>query len=53
MFERLRGQRGEAQPGEKANCEEPADAFEDMLLAAETSLDFWNNPIDDEDWNDA
>ncbi len=25
----------------------------DLLAASETSLDFWNNPIDDEVWNDA
>jgi hypothetical protein len=31
--------------------EEPADTFDDLLLAAETSLDFWDNPLDDEDWH--
>lgn len=25
----------------------------DLLCAAETSLSFWDNPIDDEVWNDA
>jgi hypothetical protein len=25
----------------------------DLLRAAETSLSFWDNPIDDEVWNDA
>ena len=33
--------------------EEPADTFDDLLLAAESSLDFWDNPLDDEDWNHA
>ena len=27
--------------------------FDDLLSAAESSLDFWDNPFDDEDWNDA
>ena len=31
---------------------EPADTFDD-LLAAESSLGFWGNSFDDEDWNDA
>jgi hypothetical protein len=29
------------------------DAFDDLLMAAESSLDFWDNPWDDEDWNNA
>lgn len=29
------------------------DAFADLLHASQTSLDFWDNPIDDEDWNNA
>lgn len=33
--------------------EEPADTFDDLLAAAQSSLDFWDNPFDDEDWNDA
>lgn len=32
---------------------EPADKFTDLMAAAESSLDFWNNPWDDEDWNNA
>ena len=28
-------------------------AGDDLLRAAETSLSFWDNPIDDEVWNDA
>lgn len=27
------------------------DSFEDLVQASETSLDFWDNPMDDEDWN--
>jgi len=27
------------------------DIFDDLLMASETSLDFWDNPIDDEVWN--
>lgn len=26
---------------------------DDLLEAAASSTDFWNNPADDEDWNDA
>lgn len=33
--------------------EEPADPFDDLLSAAQSSLDFWDNPFDDEDWNNA
>ena len=29
------------------------DEFADLLLASESSLDFWNNDIDDEVWNNA
>ena len=29
------------------------DAFTDLLAASEGSLDFWDNPADDEDWNNA
>ncbi|MBI4787080.1 MAG: hypothetical protein HY782_08550 [Chloroflexi bacterium] len=32
---------------------ESGDAFHDLLVASESSLDFWNNPFDDEDWNNA
>ena len=27
--------------------------FADLLSAAESSLDFWDNAFDDEDWNNA
>ena len=29
------------------------DAFADLLYASQSSLDFGDNPIDDEDWNNA
>lgn len=29
------------------------DDFSDLVGASESSLDFWDNPVDDEDWNDA
>jgi hypothetical protein len=33
---------------------EKSDAdFNDLLAASTTSTDFWNNPEDDEDWNNA
>jgi hypothetical protein len=32
---------------------ESGDTFNDLLGASESSLDFWNNPYDDEDWNNA
>jgi hypothetical protein len=31
----------------------PSDDFRDLVSAAQTSLDFWDNPYDDEDWNHA
>lgn len=30
-----------------------ADAADDLSAAAGSSTDFWDNPEDDEDWNDA
>ena len=27
------------------------DSFADLLLASQSSLAFWDNPLDDEDWN--
>ena len=33
--------------------EEPIDTFDDLLSVAQSSLDFWDNPFDDEDWNNA
>ncbi|NCP15447.1 hypothetical protein GW866_00165 [bacterium] len=32
---------------------EVGESFSDLMLAAESSLDFWKNPLDDEDWNNA
>ncbi len=32
--------------------EEQAEDWGELLAAAETSLDFWDNPYDDEDWNE-
>lgn len=32
---------------------EEAVYFDDLLFAAESSIDFWDNPYDDEDWNNA
>ena len=29
------------------------DDFGDLVQAASTSTDFWDNPWDDEDWNNA
>jgi hypothetical protein len=29
------------------------DEFTGLIQAAESSLGFWDNPLDDEDWNDA
>lgn len=33
--------------------EDTSDSFNDLVLAAQSSLDFWDNPWDDEDWNNA
>jgi hypothetical protein len=32
---------------------EKSDEFGDLILATQSSLDFWDNPMDDEDWNHA
>lgn len=32
---------------------EQPDSFSDLTAAAQSSLDFWDNPLDDEDWNNA
>jgi len=29
------------------------ESVPDLMAAAESSLGFWDNPLDDEDWNDA
>ena len=33
--------------------ESPNGVAQDLLLASQSSLEFWDNPLDDEDWNDA
>jgi hypothetical protein len=33
--------------------EESTHAFDGLLPPAQSSLDFWDNPYDDEDWNNA
>ena len=37
--------------GDRLDQDVPAD--DDLLIAAESSLDFWDNPIDDEVWNES
>jgi hypothetical protein len=32
---------------------EPQEGLTDLVAAAESSLAFWDNPLDDEDWNNA
>lgn len=32
---------------------EETDVADDLIAAAQSSLDFWDNPYDDEDWNNA
>jgi hypothetical protein len=32
---------------------EASDPFSDLLSASESSQEFWDNPLDDEDWNNA
>ena len=33
--------------------QELSDSSDDLLQASESSLGFWYNPFDDEDWNNA
>ncbi|MEX0700597.1 MAG: hypothetical protein WD069_00735 [Planctomycetales bacterium] len=43
-------------PGARAvvfDIPEPKESFRDLLCASESGLSFWDNPYDDEDWNDA
>jgi hypothetical protein len=47
---------GPFSPGERVIIfvvKEGTDHFDDLLQAAQSSLDFWDNPFDDEDWNGA
>lgn len=32
---------------------EASDSFPDLVAAARSSTDFWDNPLEDEDWNNA
>jgi len=32
---------------------EAGESFTDMLFASQSSLAFWDHPLDDEDWNNA
>lgn len=32
---------------------EPQETFNELLAVSESSLAFWDNPLDDEDWNNA
>ena len=58
----------EVKPGGRVELEVPLEAgvavtvlviestnghFMDLLSASHTSLEFWDNPLDDEDWNNA
>ena len=47
---------GSFQPGERLTViviREAAQEFDDLIAAAGSTLDFWDNPLDDEDWNAA
>ena len=33
--------------------ESPSREFDDLFAASQSSTAFWDNPEDDEDWNDA
>ena len=33
-------------------CGSPRTTFSDLTEASESTLEFWDNPIDDEEWND-
>jgi len=33
--------------------ESPNETVQVLLLASQSSLEFWDNALDDEDWNDA
>jgi len=45
---------GPFQPGQRLTViviAEPLREFADLTAAAASSLGFWDNPLDDEDWN--
>ena len=37
--------------GPQAALKLESEAFDDLTAASESSLKFWDNPLDDEDWN--
>lgn len=39
--------------GKAATSELDEDDFADLFSAARSSTDFWDNPVDDQEWNDA
>jgi hypothetical protein len=44
------------QPGQKIIVmvvQDDANEFGDLVAASTSSLDFWDNPIDDAEWNNA
>ena len=46
---------GPFQPGQRLTViviEEPQQELADLTAAAGSSLGFWDNPMDDEDWNE-
>lgn len=47
---------GPFQPGERLTVvviPSSVSEFDGLLAASESTLDFWDNPLDDEDWNAA
>jgi hypothetical protein len=43
----------DAPPDLSRQHDRPTGPFPALLKAAESSLGFWDNPLDDEDWNNA
>lgn len=46
---------GPFHPGQRLTViviEEPTQEFTDLTAAAASTLGFWDNPLDDEDWNE-
>jgi hypothetical protein len=37
---------------EEASDVEPNDEFDDLLVESQSSSGFWDNPLDDEEWNE-
>ena len=43
-------------PGDRVTVfvvREQAESFDNLLAASQSTTDFWDNPYDDKDWNDA